>query len=69
MDNEYLDNDYLHIETQVTVKIKTKKKRNKSYPIHNGRPALHCDALKYRQHGKADIIEIGDPGIRALPFL
>lgn len=39
------------------------------YPIENGGPALHGDALEHGQHGEADVVEGGDAEIGALPLL
>ena len=39
------------------------------YPIKYGRPPLHGDALEDGQHGEPDIVEGGDPEVRALPLL
>lgn len=40
-----------------------------SYPIEDGSPALHSDALEDGEHGEADVIEGGYPPIRSLPLL
>ena len=40
-----------------------------TYPIKNGRPALHCDTLKNCEHGKTNVIKGGDTIIGPLPFL
>ena len=38
-------------------------------PIENGGPALHGDTLEDGEHGKDNVVEAGDPLVRALPVL
>lgn len=41
----------------------------KIYPVQDGGPAFHSDALEYGEHGKTDVIKRGDPIVRPLPTL
>ncbi len=43
--------------------------RRMSYPVEDGGPALHRDALEHGQHGKADVVEGGDAVVGSLPLL
>lgn len=38
-----------------------------TYPVQDRRPSLHSYALEDSEHGKADVIKIGDPMIGAIP--
>lgn len=40
-----------------------------NYPIEDGGPALHRNALEDGEHCEADVIEGGDPPVRPLPLL
>ena len=40
-----------------------------AYPVKYRSPALHCDALKHREHREADVVEGGDPEVGAFPLL
>ena len=40
-----------------------------TYPVHDGGPALHGDALEHGQHGVDDVVEGGDPVVGPLPLL
>lgn len=40
----------------------------KTYPIEDGCPALHCDALEDGEHREADIVERSDALVRPLPL-
>ena len=37
------------------------------YPVQNIGPALSCDALKDREHGKAKVVKVSDAIIRSRP--
>jgi len=41
----------------------------KTYPVQDGGPAFHCDALEYGEHGKTNVIKWGDSIVRPLPTL
>lgn len=38
-----------------------------AHPIQHVGPALHGDALKHRQHGKQEVVEVGDAPVGSLP--
>ena len=40
-----------------------------SYRIKYGRPPFHGDTLEDCEHGKADVVEGGDPVVGPLPLL
>ena len=40
-----------------------------TYPVHDGCPALHGDALEHGQHSMDDVVEGGDPVVGPLPLL
>ena len=40
-----------------------------TYPVHDGGPPLHGDALEHGQHGMDDVVEGGDPVVGPLPLL
>ena len=40
-----------------------------TYPVHDGGPPLHGDALEHGQHGVDDVVEGGDPVVGPLPLL
>lgn len=40
-----------------------------TYPIEDGSPALHGDALEDGKHGEADVVEGRDASVRPLPLL
>ena len=39
------------------------------HPVHDGCPPLHGDALEGGEHGQHDVVEAGDPLVRARPLL
>ena len=39
------------------------------YPVEDGCPALHRDALEHCQHGEDDVVKGGDPVVGPLPLL
>ena len=39
------------------------------HPVHDGCPPLHGDALEGGEHGEHDVVEAGDPLVRARPLL
>ena len=39
------------------------------YPVEDGCPALHSDALEHSQHGEDDVVKGGDPVVGPLPLL
>ena len=40
-----------------------------AHPVEHVRPALHGDALKHRQHGEQEVVEVGDATVGPLPAL
>lgn len=40
-----------------------------AYPIEDGGPALHGDALEDSEHSEADVVEGRDAPVRPLPLL
>lgn len=40
-----------------------------NYPVKDVCPALHSDALEHREHGKQEIVEVGDAVVGTLPAL
>lgn len=38
-----------------------------SYPVQNGGPPLHGDALEDGEHGKANVIKVCDSVVRPIP--
>lgn len=47
---------------------RTRVSRGETYPVENGRPAFHRDALEHSQHGEPDVVEAGDPEVGTLPL-
>ena len=39
------------------------------HPVHDRCPPLHGDALEGGEHGEHDVVEAGDPLVRARPLL
>lgn len=39
------------------------------YPVENFGPALQGDALEHGQHGKGEVVEVGDAIVRTFPKL
>lgn len=38
------------------------------YPVEDVGPALHSDTLEHSQHGKENVVKVGDAAIRPLPL-
>lgn len=38
-----------------------------AHPVQHVRPTLHGDALEHRQHGKQEVVKVGDSVVWTLP--
>lgn len=54
--------DYLHSVNNTNVEYS-----DVTDPVQHVRPSLHSDTLEHCQHGKQEVVEVGDAAIGAVP--